>query len=255
MQKFVYRFFGGEASEIEDVAFIAGEPVVSRQWLEMGKDLNAIGGESVGDQLAANELAGSEEQIDATLIGSQPFVKVGFGGEHDGAGARAGITVLSDDVGEGALFASGAGFAVRDAVVGRAEDLEVVQVVENGDAAALEFPEDRRREMMIDAADVGDVRAKVGNALAHGRLSGARIKGVSGHADFFQKAGVGILEVDMRDPIGAAGEGGGRAVVHGEKGGLVAAPVHALDQVEKVGFCSAKRIVVLVAIQDAHNHR
>ncbi len=43
-------------------------------------------------------------------------------------------------------------------------------------------------------------------------------------------------------------------MVHAEQSGFLAAPIHLVDEVEEVRFSAAKRIVVLVAIQDAHGH-
>src|SRR5450759_1840026 len=74
------------------------------------------------------------------------------------------------------------------------------------------------------------------------------------HLNLLQETGVGILEVQMRNAVTASGESGSAAVVHTEQSGFLAALIHLVDEVEEVRFGAAKRIVVLVAIQDAHGH-
>src|SRR5271155_4295159 len=75
------------------------------------------------------------------------------------------------------------------------------------------------------------------------------------HPDLLEQSSFRILEIDMRYSISATCERRGAAVVHTEESGFLAAFIHAADQIEEVGFSSAKRIVVLVAIQDAHGLR
>src|SRR5450755_2707426 len=75
------------------------------------------------------------------------------------------------------------------------------------------------------------------------------------HPDFFQEAGLWVLEVDMRNAIAAARESRCLAMIHAEQGSFLAALIHPLNEFEEVSFRAAKRIVVLVAIEDAHDHR
>src|SRR5271154_1431415 len=56
----------------------------------------------------------------------------------------------------------------------------------------------------------------------------------------------------MRNAITATRECRTTAVIHAEQGGFLAALVHPADEIKKVRFSAAKRIVVLVAIQNAH---
>src|SRR5579862_140266 len=75
------------------------------------------------------------------------------------------------------------------------------------------------------------------------------------HLDLLEQPSLGILEIDMRNSISATCERRGAAVVHAKESGFLAAFIHAADEVEEVSFSAAKRIVVLVAIQDAHGFR
>src|ERR1039458_7327267 len=140
-------------------------------------------------------------------------------------------------------------------IVVRAQELEIVEVIEHGDGAPLEFPQDGGRQMMIDASDVGQIRREVRDALANGAPGGWGIDGVRRHFHFLQKAGIGILEVLVRNAVTAAREGGRGTMVHAEERGFVTALIHPVNEVEEVGFRAAKWIAVLVAIQNAHGFR
>ena len=109
--------------------------------------------------------------------------------------------------------------------------------------------------MVVDAAHVGDIGLEVGQATPHGPPGGERINRVRRHPDLLQQAGVGILEIDTRNPVAASGECRKAAVVHREQSGFVAALFHSVNEVKEIRFRTAKRIIVLVAIQDPHSHR
>ena len=195
---------------------MVAELIFGRQFLVVGENLDTVGRKVAGDELGAHKFAGREKQIDAALIGFEPPVEVGFGGEDDGTGARTRVTALGDDAVKSAVAAGFADFALGHEVIGGAEHFEIVEVINNGDAAALEFPEDGGREVMIDTADVGEVGGEIGDAIAHGAARGAGINRVGGHSDFAREAGAGILEIDVRDAIAASGECVRRAVLHAE---------------------------------------
>src|ERR1039458_891193 len=80
------------------------------------------------------------------------------------------------------------------------------------------------------------------------------MNGMSCHFDLLQKTSVRIFEVNVRYAITTPRKRRSTAVVHAEQSGFLATLVHLVDEVEEVGFRAAKRIVVLVAIQDAHGH-
>jgi hypothetical protein len=63
---------------------------------------------------------------------------------------------------------------------------------------------------------------------------------------------VGILEIEIRNQVAAAGERGGASVVHAEQGSFVAALFHAAYQFEEIPFGAAKQVVVLVAVENSH---
>ena len=118
-------------------------------------------GSPFSTSLPANKIAGSEEEIDAAFVGPQPFMEVGFGRQNKCARAWARIAPLRDHMVERALPACLASLAVRDEIIGWTQYLEIVQVIQHRNVAPLEFPENRRRQMVIDSADMTQVRGKI----------------------------------------------------------------------------------------------
>src|ERR1700692_4913433 len=106
--------------------------------------------------------------------------------------------------------------------------------------------------MMIDSANVRHVRREIIQALSHFPSGGWGIEDMPCHPDLLQETSIRIFEIQIRNTIAAACEGGGAAMFHAEQGRFVAALVEPIDQIEEVRFRAAKRIIVLVAIQDAH---
>jgi len=53
-------------------------------------------------------------------------------------------------------------------IVGWTQNLEIVDVIEHWDSLMFQFPENRWRQMVIDAANVGQIRGKISQAIAHG---------------------------------------------------------------------------------------
>src|SRR5882724_307035 len=82
MQKLVQAFLGGSLPEVEDVAFLGDETFFRGQSLKMRQDFNLLSRKTSADQLVANKFGRRQKQIDATLVGSQPFVKIRFRGEN-----------------------------------------------------------------------------------------------------------------------------------------------------------------------------
>ena len=60
-----------------------------------------------------------------------------------------------------------AGVSIGDAIVGWTQDLEIVEMVKDRDALTLQFPENRGREVVVDAANVGEVGRKIGKTITH----------------------------------------------------------------------------------------
>src|SRR6266478_8143607 len=108
MQKLVQAFLGGKPPEVEDVAFFGDETFFRGQSLKMRQDFNLLSGKTSADQLDTHKFGGRQEQIDATLVRSQPFVQIRFRSENYSAGARSRVTVFRDCV---KVIASEAQFA------------------------------------------------------------------------------------------------------------------------------------------------
>jgi hypothetical protein len=96
-------------------------------------------------------------------------VEVGFGGKNHGAGTRTVIAAFGYGVMESAVGAESAGAALGDEVVGGTQNFEIVQVIEHGDSLALQLPEDGRRQVVVDAANVGEVGRKSARQLRMAR--------------------------------------------------------------------------------------
>src|SRR5713226_1086798 len=231
MQKLVQAFLGGKPPEVEDVAFLGDETFLRGQSLKMRQHFNLLGGETSADQLGANKFGGREKH---------------------GRRARPHVTVFRDRVKVIAPEAQFARSSMRHEIVVRTQDLEVVQVIDNGDALSLQFPQNRRRQVMIDSANVGQIRRVVAEAGTHAAPGGGRIERVCRHPSLLQKTGVWILEIEIRNQVAPAGERRGASVVHAEQGSVVAALVYAAYQFEEIGFGAAKQVVVLVAVKNSH---
>ena len=156
VQKLIEPFFRRETAEVKQVALVGGKLIIVWQSLKVGEDFDALGRKTAVDQLMAYEFARGQKQIDATLIGPQPPVEIRFRSQHHGTGSQALITTFRYNVVEGTALAFIAGAAVGDAIVGWTQHLEIVDVIKNWDGAALEFPKDRWRQVVIDPADVSE---------------------------------------------------------------------------------------------------
>src|ERR1700722_13330620 len=108
---------------------------------------------------------------------------------------------------------------------------------------------------MIDSSNVCQIRRKIRQATAHRSPRRRRIESVRRHPGLLRKACIWVFEVNLRDAVTTAGECRAPPVIHAEQSSLLTALVHLLDEVEEIRFSAAKRIVVLVAIQNAHDHR
>lgn len=108
-----------------------------RQLLKMGKDGNFLCVETILDKFLFYEPAGSEELIDAFLVGSQPAMEIGFGHQQQPGTRGSGVTTLGENVSELSATTALARLSFRDQIVGGAKQLEVVQVIEHGDALCL----------------------------------------------------------------------------------------------------------------------
>ncbi len=145
VQQIVEALLRRQASEIKQVAFILRKLVVAGKRLEMGQHLDALGRKPVIDQLAADEFAGSEKQVDATFVTAQPLVQIGFRCQNYRAGAGTRIAPFGNNVIEGAVPAGIAGLAAGDEIIGWAQNFEVIQVIDDRHAPLPKFPKNGRR--------------------------------------------------------------------------------------------------------------
>src|SRR5689334_4774437 len=86
--------------------------------------------------------------------------------------------------------------AVRHQVVGRAYQLEVIQVVEHGDALGFQLPQNGWGQVMIDVAHVGDIRTKFRDQATQLLSRLGRINGVPCKSGASQQSVTVFLEID-----------------------------------------------------------
>src|SRR5208337_229767 len=116
------------------------------------------------DEFVAHKPAGREKQAHALPEGAQTAVNVGLGHQRQ-ARAESRIAARPQRMPEGAAFARFADLSLRKQVVAGAEQLEIVQVIDDGNVLRFQYPEDGRRDMMIDIAHMSNVRTEF---LDHG---------------------------------------------------------------------------------------
>ena len=124
--------------------------------LKMRQRAKPIGVPSMLHKLISNEPAGREEEVDALLIRHDPAMRIGFSSQRDASG-RPRITVRSHRVPERSALAAFTGVPLRNHVVAGAKQLEIVQVVQHGNAFRPQFPQNRGSQVVVDVAHVRDV--------------------------------------------------------------------------------------------------
>ena len=82
-----------------------------------------------------------DEAVGIILSAGGGAMGVRFGGQQQARGWRVGMASFGDDIPEAAASAFFARVAMRDEIVIGTEDLEVVQVIKDGDRLGAEFPE------------------------------------------------------------------------------------------------------------------
>src|ERR1700740_3302278 len=109
------------------------------------------------DKLVAHKLAGRQKAIHAFPVCPEPFMDVSLRYERYPR-AQAGITLLLDRVPELAALAGLTGLPAQNQIVAGAQDLEIVQVIQDRNSLLLQLPQDGRRQMMIDISHMSYVR-------------------------------------------------------------------------------------------------
>src|SRR5262249_61191421 len=88
-------------------------------------------------------------------------VNISLSGKYNRGSRSTRITTLANDVVEAPALTSVAGTPSRNHVVAWTEQFEVVHVVQHRYALCLQFPEDRRREVVVDVAHVRNIRTEI----------------------------------------------------------------------------------------------
>src|SRR5258706_2190485 len=98
---------------------------------------------SMCDEGIPHKLAWGKKTVHTFAVGTQPFVDVGLGGERNPRGHPR-IALGLHHMPEAATLASFTSLSLRYKVVARAEELEIVQVINHGNTLGSQFPQDRR---------------------------------------------------------------------------------------------------------------
>src|ERR1700739_544631 len=134
-----------------------------REFLKMRQHINAVAGPAVAYELGTNKITRRQKSRHTLLIRPQPTVYTCFDGENSPGRTSAGITVFRHNVPGAPALASFANFSSRHQIVGWTQQLEIIQVIEHRNATLLQFPKNRRREVMIDFSPIVDIGAKLPN--------------------------------------------------------------------------------------------
>src|ERR1700719_892773 len=96
------------------------------------------------DKLVAYKLTWSKKAVDASPVGSDPFMDVRFRHQsYPRAPSR--IALLLQRMPKVAPFACFTGLAAQHQVVAGAQHFEVIEVIDNGNSLLLQLPQNRRR--------------------------------------------------------------------------------------------------------------
>ncbi|OPZ79105.1 MAG: hypothetical protein BWY77_01397 [bacterium ADurb.Bin431] len=182
-------------------------------------------------------------------------MQIGFGGDQ--SRGRQGIAKAAPgrgvpEVPAGAAFADPAG-AVEEKIV-RAEDLVLVQGKDHRQPLFLQGEEHRRRKVVIDPVDVGDIRLD----LIDQGLDPAPGLPVVDHARGRLEAvdetepGQLLVRFEIIDKVAAVGSGQIAWMVHGEGDDLVPPVLEQSGEVEIIALRAPLDVIELVDHQDLH---
>src|SRR6185437_10542299 len=87
------------------------------------------------------KFARSQKQIHAILVRLQPFVGIGLERKHGAGAAASGVAAFTQYVPEASSLATLASISPGNHVVCGAEQLEIIQVVNNRNFVGLQLPE------------------------------------------------------------------------------------------------------------------
>ena len=100
----------------------------------MRKHLDSVRAPAELLQLRFHELAGSQEHVDTVAIGVKPLVQERFCRQNRRSGSSAVVAALRHDIPETVSVTALADFVVGNKVVVWAKQLEIVQVINDGNA-------------------------------------------------------------------------------------------------------------------------
>jgi hypothetical protein len=142
---------------------------------------------------------------------------------------------------------------VRHKIVIRAQQLEVVQVIDHRNPLPLQLPKNRWREMVIDVAYMRHIGTKLTQQVRQLCARTSRINRVRCKSHTTQRAVPLIFEVHMRRKELVKIRRLVACVPHRKHCGGVAGVAQHLRKIEQVRLGSAESKVIFVAEQDIHN--
>src|SRR5579864_4088252 len=220
----------------------------------MGKYSYFLRVEAVLHEFVFGKTAGGQEVIDAPAVSSQPAMEIGFGHQEQRGTRRPGVTTLGENVPEPSATTALARMSFGYHVVGGAKQLEIVQMIEHRDALRLEFPENRRGQVVIDVAHVRNVGMKISD---HPTQSPASVSGIEGMRRVFhtRQQSMGMaFEINVWQEVMVVGCGLAARIRHREKCDFMPLSSQQIHELEHVNFGATKRKIVFIAEQDSHKN-
>ena len=136
-------------------------------------------------------------------------------------------------------------------VVSGAEQLEIVDVVDDRNAAGFQFPQNRWRKMVIDVPHMRDVRPEGFDHVTHFSAVRRGVDCTPGNPYFRDESGRRLEIFNGREML-VKSRRAPSGVGHGKQRDLVAAFAHPIHRVEQIRLGAAEPEVIFVAVKDSH---
>ena len=150
-----------------------------------------------------------------------------------------------------APFARLARLPLQYQVIGRAEQLKVIDVIDHGNVLRFQFPQNRRRQMVIDAPNMRDIRPELLDHRANPPPRVRRINCMPHPPRLLPPCRLG-LEVNVGHEVSIVRSRLATRISHREQRHFMALRPHQFHQFEQVNLGPAEGIVIFVAVQNSH---
>src|SRR5665213_2357593 len=161
----------------------------------MLKHVNPIFVPSIFSQLVFYKSAWSEETVNALFVRSQPFVNVSLRGKHPPRRCGTRVTAFGHNIPELASMTLLARTPARHHVVTRANQFEIVDVIQDRYVLTFQLPQNRRGKMVIDVSNMRHIRPELPNHSSQFPSCLGRINCMGGLPGLHQQTGARAFEV------------------------------------------------------------